>query len=391
MTTGNAPRVKRTVRSMVFILYSVVVAALLLAGLEGYLKKQAGEPPLSEGTERSIRLREHRPGSVLTMLPDEAFLREFTQNLDRRKYIVRVDENGFIMPSRLHDEPDRVLVFLGGSTTECMLVDENLRFPALVGALLSQQTGLAINSYNGGKGGNNSLHSINVLLNKVVPLDPDAVILMHNINDLVILMLEQTYWNSNPKRSPVVTVAEPTLANVIRTNLTRWVPNTLRFAGSLGRRSDGIRSVNMDEFAIKRGTAVTLDLQALLREFELNLMTFIALCQTRGISPVLMTQANRLTATPDAFITKLMAHTERDYQVSYRQFKTVYDAFNERIREVGRKNGVLVIDLEGMIPKTSDHLFDLVHFNDSGSRLAAQIISRALKPLVERAGKSGRQ
>ena len=77
MTTGNAPRVKRTVRSMVFILYSVVVAALLLAGLEGYLKKQAGEPPLSEGTERSIRLREHRPGSVLTMLPDEAFLREF--------------------------------------------------------------------------------------------------------------------------------------------------------------------------------------------------------------------------------------------------------------------------------------------------------------------------
>ena len=107
------------------------------------------------------------------------------------------------MPSKIHDHPDLTIAFLGGSTTECIYVDEDNRFPYLAGRLLERQTHLKVNSYNAGRSGNNTLHCLNILLNKVVNLKPDIVVLMENINDLAILMYEKTYWNTNPSRSPI--------------------------------------------------------------------------------------------------------------------------------------------------------------------------------------------
>jgi len=54
-----------------------------------------------------------------------------------------------------------------------------------------------------GVGGNNSLHSIDILVNKVIPIKPDIVVMMHNINDLVTLIYDQTYWGKNPTRKPI--------------------------------------------------------------------------------------------------------------------------------------------------------------------------------------------
>ena len=91
--------------------------------------------------------------------------------------------------------PDKVIVFLGGSTTECMFVDEDHRFPYVAGQILEQETGAKINSYNGGMSGSNSLNAIDILINKVIPLKPDVVVFMENINDLSTLLYEGTYWN----------------------------------------------------------------------------------------------------------------------------------------------------------------------------------------------------
>ncbi len=60
----------------------------------------------------------------------------------------------------------------------------------------------------------------------------------------------------------------------------------------------------------------------------------------------------------------------------------MYDLFNDTIRQVGQKNGVAVIDLAKEVPPDKEHLYDMVHFNDDGSRLAAKIIAAQLKPLV---------
>ena len=154
------------------------------------------------GIKRSIKLQEFNPLYRDVLVPDADYVRK-CDGLERKQFVLRVDRQGFIMPSKIHDHPDLTIAFLGGSTTECTYVDEDNRFPYLVGRLLERQTHLKVNSYNAGRSGINTLHCLNILLNKVVNLKPDIVVLMENINDLAILMYEKTYWNTNPSRSPI--------------------------------------------------------------------------------------------------------------------------------------------------------------------------------------------
>ena len=97
-------------------------------------------------------------------------------------------------------------------------------------------------------------------------------------------------------------------------------------------------------------------------------------------APVLMTQANRITDHPDPVVAAYIGRDGRG--ISYRQFKELYDAFNDTIREVGRKNQVMVIDLAREVPPDKKYLYDLVHFNDAGSQLAAGIIAARLKGVI---------
>ena len=137
-----------------------------------------------------------------------------------------------------------------------------------------------------------------------------------------------------------------------------------------------------DEFAQARGKKLTVDQAGFAREFAMNLQILIDICRDRGITPVLMTQANRIKADPDPVVAAYIGRYGQDTGISYRDFKELYDLFNDTIREAGRKNGVLVIDLANEVPPDKEHLYDMVHFNDAGSRYAAGIIAARLKPFI---------
>ena len=118
------------------------------------------------------------------------------------------------------------------------------------------------------------------------------------------------------------------------------------------------------------------------RDFAADLQTIVCTCKAWGIVPVLMTQANRITDHPDPVVAAYIGRDSRDSGISYQRFKELYDAFNDTIREVGRKNQVMVIDLAREVPPDKKYLYDLVHFNDAGSQLAARIIAARLKGVV---------
>jgi lysophospholipase L1-like esterase len=336
------------------------------------------------GIKRYIKLREFNPLYRDVLTPDAGAMR-MSDGLEQKKFVLRVDRQGFIMPAAIHDHPDLIIAFLGGSTTECTYVDEDNRFPYLAGRLLERQTGLKVNSFNAGRSGNNTLHCINVLMNKVVNLKPDLVVLMENINDLAILMYEKTYWNTNPSRSPLI--EKPPNFKTVGQDLEQTFhlvrdltfPNLSR---ELKQMSPFGRKVKGDEFHGVRGQKITIDPEALVREFSLNLQTFINICRARGITPVLMTQASRLTETPDPLIQKLMRNLEAGQGITYGEFKGAFDRLNQTIREVGAKNQVLVIDLAREIPPVKENICDVAHFNDRGSRLVAARIAARLTPVV---------
>jgi hypothetical protein len=122
-------------------------------------------------------------------------------------------------------------------------------------------------------------------------------------------------------------------------------------------------------------------------EFTLNLQTFINICRARGITPVLMTMPSRLQDHPDPLIARLMKGLEVQQGLTYGEFKGAFDRFNRTILEVGAKNQVLVVDLAREIPPDKAYMSDVAHYTPAGSRLVAQRVAAALRPVVASLGK----
>jgi hypothetical protein len=330
----------------------------------------------AEVERRYVRLKEFRPGARLLL----AFPRNhlpYTDHVFTKQYRVEIDHNGFIAPSRKYERPDKVIVFLGGSTTECMFVDEDHRFPYAAGRILEQETGVRINSYNGGMSGSNTLNAIDILINKVIPLKPDVVVFMENINDLSTILYEGTYWNTRTARSPLETLKKRQLVGKLLKEI--FIPHLNYAYKNLKKTLSGQEE---DEFAGARGKKLIIDQAKMGRDFTAGLQTMVCTCKAWGIVPVLMTQANRITDHPDPVVAAYIGRDGRGTGISYQKFKEMYDAFNDAIREVGRKNQVMVIDLAREVPPDKQYLYDLVHFNDAGSQLAAQIIAARLKGIM---------
>lgn len=274
---------------------------------------------------RFIKLREHRPNTVRWERPSRRYIKNmFPNSLERKYYKMAIDENGFIMPSAVHTTPDLSIVFLGGSTTECLYMEESERFPYVVGRELEAKLGKKINTYNGGVSGNESRHSFNILVNKVLSMKPNYVVMMHNVNDLAILRSQGGYDYPNSLKSHI-----QTSKNVFTRH--QFPP-----------------------------AAAASDPEILIEAFTQSLKMFIAVCRIHKIVPILMTQANRVEDDP------------------------LYHRFNDVIREVGAKEHVSVIDLATQMSSAEGLFYDPYHYTAKGSRFAAEIITVALVDEIKR-------
>jgi hypothetical protein len=328
---------------------------------------------------RAITLREYRP--LMTEWVEAGKEEQHYDTLVPKKYLLRIDNDGFIVPSKKYTNPDMSIVFLGGSTTECRYVAEDHRFPYLTGVLLEQQTGIKINSYNAGRSGNHSLHSLDILLNKVFPIKPDIVVMLHNINDLVVLLYESSYWNDKSSKPVIFDINKEIDANFYKIIRDRYIPN---LAAAMHNFDKSLRSLwkqdkkSKDEFAKIRGKRLVVDKSAMVEQFEMNLQSFIYLCKARNIIPVLMTMSSRFKEKPDKVIMDTFNNVSKDYA----QFRELFDLFNKSILKKAQDNNIMVIDLAKEIPQENEFMCDIVHYTDAGARKTADIISERLKPVV---------
>jgi lysophospholipase L1-like esterase len=290
-------------------------------------------------------------------LVDRSFL-----DTERATVRFRTDERSYILPSFRYEEPDATILFLGGSTTECTVVREELRFPALVSTLLAEE-GLEVNTLNAGRSGNTANDSVNVLYNHGILDRPDIAVMMHATNDYGLLSTHGDYR----KRG-----AEPLTGAQIR----GWLKQEL--------------SRHVYLFSLVRQAAARLDVEhpgpgeiwfrnrkldfIPTDEFRARLLAFIEMCRVFEIQPVLMTQ-------PLASMTNELTPA----------WATVggQDRFNQVVREVGQEQRVQVIDLARYLAdevpgwdEPNEIFFDGMHVTDRGSRVYAEHIAEQLLPLV---------
>lgn len=299
---------------------------------------------------RHVRLKELQPLMDIKIRPQKDYLAH-SDNLQDKEYRFRTDENGFIIPMNRSEDPEFSIVFLGGSTTECSYVSEESRFPFQVGLLLNRETNRKINVYNSGVSGNHTYHAIDLLINKIVPMQPRYAVLMECINDWTTLLFEGTYWNKNPTRSLII---DPNMKAPI---------------------SD-------DEWQAIRGKQLKVDMEHIVGEYARAQQTFISICRANNIEPVLMTQANRYLEVPDEKILKSANESLNSFGLSYKDAMAINVAMNASIRTTAMQNNVKLIDLDKLVPKSGALMYDIVHYNDKGSIMAGEIIGKQLLEII---------
>jgi len=338
---------------------------------------------------RHVLLREPYPNQDISITPDNLYM-TFTENLIQKAYDYKTDKDGFIIGdskivSKKQNSDSAIIIFYGGSTTECLYVDEEKRFPFLVGEkLLSEPYGKKIQTLNAGSSGNNSLHStINFLANGI-PRQPNIVVLMHNINDLNALVNTGTYWYTPPRYSIIQeqkAVDKSTLGYrtkaFFRSVKDLLVPNlyskTKKVLKGMGNKKPQEFEDEWKDYRMK--TSTTYEEKEKL--FRSSILGFIRLAKSHGIEVVLMTQFNRLQPN-DTFI-RSMYEANKNAVIGFDMFCEYYKKFNNAIRDIAANENLLLIDLDKKIPSNRNYIYDSVHLNTKGSEMAADTIAKELK------------
>jgi lysophospholipase L1-like esterase len=270
----------------------------------------------------------------------------------------RTDGRGYIRPVDQHAMPDATIAFLGGSTTECRAVQEELRFPALVSTLLAQR-GIRANVLNAGRSASTVHDALQVLLARVADDHPDLAVLMEVTNDAGVLARDWTYRGraGSPVRardlakwSLQVLSHRLALADLVR----------LRLVPALQPERTGV----WDPSKLRR--------PAPREPYRARIEAFAGVARAFAIEPVLMTQPlGYVDATTPAWV-----------EVSEQR------AFNDEVRGASRRLDVALVDLADRIERQPDAarpgalFYDGIHVTDRGSRAYAEAIAEALEPLL---------
>tara|TARA_R110000796_G_scaffold252457_1_gene386866 strand:- start:20 stop:496 length:477 start_codon:yes stop_codon:yes gene_type:complete len=153
---------------------------------------------------RVVRLKEWGCNLKTFKRPSGKQISLATSELEEKDYDLNTDVNGFITNSLLSDRclREKDIVLLGDSYVESLFVDEDRRMNAVIEKLAPN-----VNVLNGGYSGATSLHLVNIVVNKVIPLNPAYVVIFVPTNDQRVQFIENGYWNKDFRLSPLARIS----------------------------------------------------------------------------------------------------------------------------------------------------------------------------------------
>jgi lysophospholipase L1-like esterase len=329
------------------VLLVALAIALALGVNELLLRAFWSNPFRREDPELVLTLRTQHAGS------DREYNRA-ALHLDPPKIRFRTDARGYIEPTRRIADPEFTLAFQGGSTTECLVVQEDLRWPNQVAVQL-EPLGFRVNALNAGVSGNTAHDSLVNLLEVVAEDKPDVVLLMNAINDAGILS-EGGYALRAPTPDGWRAGA-------------RWLLQSLSshssFAGLI-RRLATLRDQQLARSPNKVGAYPTEPDPA---PYAARVRAWVRTARAFGLEPVLVTE-------PLSTLRNELTPPWTDAGALAR--------FDDVVRAVGREEGASVVDLAALVQQEPDFAtpeklyYDGMHVNDVGAKLYGKLVAESL-------------
>lgn len=269
------------------------------------------------------------------------------------------------------------IFLIGGSTTECLMIDES-KAPHTI--IQNQLKEYKTEVFNAAKSGDMSVDHLAMLAHRVVHLQPDAIVLFCGINDLKRSNnFDYTFIDSvgyNEFRS-----------SSFKTDFKLFMSNFQiyrRLHAVFSKQS--LETINWkSNFKEKAETVSKLPKMKLLPKINLeayktNLNSFIGICLSQNIKLILVTQASTWNSKLDSTISNL--HWMTSYgsvRANEKDLDSLLECYNDVMRELAQERNVLLFDLAKKIPKTSFYFYDDCHFNNNGAKLYADSISYVIK------------
>lgn len=299
-----------------------------------------------------------------------------------------------------HGEPDRRRVlFLGGSTTAN-------DYPARVRTLLEPEVG-PVTIYNLGASWHTSLHSLQKLWTYLDEIRPDAVVVLHNINDfyrgftppgLSLPEFRPDYshhaafmnWALEVRESefdgrPVFSALEAVKGFQGKSDhrfgsLIRGIAGGSALVRELAERLLPRRGDAVDPRLEPGEIPPELYLRA-LASFRRNLRAIGETCRSRGIPLVLLTMPFTTESARPVFLhpglhTKLFSNDGRT-SITPDAFRDGMRKFNDVVRSLASDEGALLVDL---VPVISDPagFRDEVHLFGDARQARAECVARCI-------------
>ncbi len=262
------------------------------------------------------------------------------------------------------DEAHRILC-IGGSTTECLYLDDRKTWPEVVMQSLNQ-TAERRNVWvgNAGLAGFDSAHHLRLVRDHDFIRQFDCVVLMVGFNDLARhlrgalpgMEFSKPLWRKTR------------LAALVHTQLLGGVHHD-----QVGAIYVGLR--NQRESA-EKGNAVP-DLPAGLAKYRESLNSIIETCRAEGIHCVLMTQPvlwDRNNSPKTRSLLWLADMQDGRYLEAGRA-REAMNAYNVTLQEVAAETGTPIVDVTSLSGNV-EFFYDDCHFTEAGAQEVARLLTK---------------
>jgi lysophospholipase L1-like esterase len=271
---------------------------------------------------------------------------------------------------------------IGGSTTECLYIDDSLAINRIVERRLNANLSGRVKVYNAGISGAALDDHVSMLVHRVVHLQPDAVVVFAGINDLTRSIHHADPLHFTP---PDSLIQRWKLTDYVRFAATEFqIPRRMYYLlkplmprsptqilTEIPNNSAYGEQVHLAQSAPPAVGPPRVDRDS----YRNNLETLIGVARSHGIRLYLMTQQTTWNGH-DPAVTRWQWMRYHD-GVTYPEdaMDAAMDSLNDVMREVATEFGVPLYDLPAHMAKTSEFFYDDVHFNIRGARETGEALA----------------
>jgi lysophospholipase L1-like esterase len=286
------------------------------------------------------------------------------------------------------------LLCIGGSTTECLYLDDAKTWPRKLANILNEhRPGVWVG--NGGRSGTLVVDHVTALANLPEAKQVDCWVVLAGINDMGNQLrrsydqaVRRTWSRTFAYRRPglLSRPRRPLQRNLFLFELLENVRDRIKLAmkGEDFTAFQDRKATWIHELRQRRAQGRKIDklppMDGYLAEYEQQLIRLIALARHHDKQLVLITQPTLWQqAMPDELEDLTLAgELDQGEFLSTARRAEAMAMYNQRMIDVARREQVLCVDMADRLPKSTETFYDDCHFNEPGAQAFAEHLAQRL-------------